>query len=408
MNTFDTYMLKKPFDSSIESIFETLSDGLFTHSFYLHDDFIKFDPCTYANNAFLMLSGFSKESIISLYPNMLFKKVSDSFYEQALRDYISNKKSSYQTYLSTADNKPIPVILNVSVQETDGMLYATCVIKKNNSLTRNTDLPDTSADNNASQIDQMTVLSTLISGIAHEINNPNNIISLSTDLVRDIWGEVYEYIESNTMDSSAIFIHSQDIASLNQNVRNLLDNIISGSDRINRTISAVRDFVRMDSTERMTDCNIFSIIKSSLMLCDDLIAKSTSDFVVQCDHDIPHVMAYLRLVQQAIVNVVKNACEALTERSQKIVLSVQYQKETNSVLLSITDEGQGIAADTLPQIYNPFFTTKRNRGSLGLGLSVTQAIMNKHKGSISIDSKHGFGTTVVLRFPAVQKVLHQK
>jgi C4-dicarboxylate-specific signal transduction histidine kinase len=158
----------------------------------------------------------------------------------------------------------------------------------------------------------------------------------------------------------------------------------------------------------MTDCNIFSIIKSSLMLCDDLIAKSTSDFVVQCDHDIPHVMAYLRLVQQAIVNVVKNACEALTERSQKIVLSVQYQKETNSVLLSITDEGQGIAADTLPQIYNPFFTTKRNRGSLGLGLSVTQAIMNKHKGSISIDSKHGFGTTVVLRFPAVQKVLHQK
>jgi signal transduction histidine kinase len=404
MNTFDTITLKKPFDSSTESLFETISDGIITHSFYLHDDFIRFDTCNYANRAFLELSGFSKESIASLYPNVLFKKESDSFYEQALRDYISHKKSSYQTYLSTPENSIIPVILNVSVQDIDGTLYATCIIKKSSSLTSNTDLSDTATP----QIDQMTALTTLISGIAHEINNPNNIISLSTDLVRDIWSEVYEYIESNTMDSSAIFIHGQDIASLSQNVRNLLDNIISGSDRINRTISAIRDFVRIDSTEKMTDCNIISIVKSSLMLCDDIIAKSTSDFVVQYDHDIPHVMAYLRMVQQVIVNVVKNACEALTERSQKIVLSVQYKRETNSVLLSITDEGQGIAKDTLHQIYTPFFTTKRNRGNLGLGLSVTQAIMNKHKGSISIDSQHGFGTTVVLKFPAVQKVLHQK
>lgn len=408
MNTYDTLTLKRPFNSSIESIFETLSDGIFTHSFYLHDDFIKFDTCTYANSAFLALSGFPGDAIATLYPNVLFKRESDSFYEQALRDYISHKKSSYQTFITTAENRVIPVILDISVQDIDGTLYATGIIKKINSLTRNTDTPDTSPDTISPQIDQMTVLTTLISGIAHEINNPNNIISLSTDLVRDIWSEVYEYIESNTMDSSEIFIHGQDIASLSDNVRNLLDNILSGSDRINRTISAIRDFVRIDSTEKMTDCNIISIIKSSLMLCDDLITKSTSDFVVQYDHDIPHVMAYLRLVQQGIVNVVKNACEALTERSQKIVLSVRYHRETNAVLLHITDEGQGIAADTLPQIYTPFYTTKRNRGHLGLGLSVTQAIMNKHKGSISVDSRHGFGTTVVLRFPAVQKVLHQK
>jgi PAS domain S-box-containing protein len=408
MNTFDTFTLKRPFDSSIESIFETLSDGIFTHSFYLHDDFIKFDTCTYANRAFLTLSGFSKESVGSLYPNQLFKSESETFYEQALRDYISHKRSSYQTFLTTAENRVIPVILNISVQEIGGTLFATCIIKKNNPLTNNTDETETTAENSENQIDHMTVLTTLISGIAHEINNPNNIISLSTDLVHDIWGEVFEYIESNTLDSSDIFIHGQDITSLNQNVRNLLDNIISGSDRINRTISSIRDFVRIDSTEKMTDCNIVSIIKSSLMLCDDCITKSTSDFVVQYDHDIPHVMAYLRLVQQAIVNVIKNACEALTERSQTILLSVRYQRETNSVLLSITDEGQGIAADTLTQMYTPFFTTKRNNGNLGLGLSVTQAIMHKHKGTISIDSKHGFGTTVVLRFPAVQKVLQKK
>jgi len=408
MNTFDTLPIKKPFDSSIESIFEALSDSVFAHSFYLHDDFIHFETLSYANTAFLTLSGFSRESATSLYPNLLFKRESDAFYEQALRDYISHKKSSYRTYLTTADNRTIPVELAISVRETDGTLFATCIVKKTTSLTHYAGTSDTIADANNHHIDQMTVLSTLISGIAHEINNPNNIISLSTDLVRDIWNEVCEYIECNSLDSSDIFIHGQDISSLSQNVRNLLDNIISGSDRINRTISAIRDFVRIDSTEKMTDCNITSIIKSSLMLCDDIITKSTYDFIVQYDHDIPHAMAYLRLVQQVVVNVVKNACEALTERSQKIILSVRYQKETNSILLSITDEGQGIAADTLTQIYTPFFTTKRNSGNLGLGLSVAQAIMSKHKGSITIDSKHGFGTTVLLRFPAVQKVLHQK
>ncbi len=405
MNTIDAFTLKKPFNSSFESIFETLSDGIFIHSFYLHDDFIQLDSCAYANNAFLTLSGYSKESLVSLYPNLLFKREPDGFYEQVLRDCISHKNGPYQTYLTTAENKTIPVVLNISVQDSDGTLFATCIIKESTSLQHST---DTTTDNSTQQVDNIAALSTLISGIAHEINNPNNIISLSTDLVRDIWNEVYEYIESNTLDSSDIVIHGQDIASLSQNVRNLLDNILSSSDRIDRTISAIRDFVRIDSTEKMTDCNIVSIIKSSLMLCDDIIRKSTSDFIVQYDHDIPHVMAYLRLVQQAIVNVIKNACEALTERSQKITLSVQYKKETNSVLLSITDEGQGIASDTLPQLYIPFFTTKRNRGNPGLGLSVTQSIMNKHKGSISIESKHGFGTTVVLRFPAVQKVLQKK
>jgi len=408
MNTYYTFTLKRPFDSSIEPIFDSLSDGLFTHSFYLHDDFIKFDTCSYANNAFLELSGFSKDSVTSLYPNLFFRRESDTFYEQALRDYINDKKISYQTLLTTSENRAKPVILNVSVQEIDGTLFATCIIKKSESFTINTETTDAATENSTDKIDQITVLNTLISGIAHEINNPNNIISLSTDLVRDIWGEVFDYIENNTMDSSDIFIHGQDIGSLSLNVKNLLDNILSSSDRINRTISAMREFVRIDSTEKITECDIIPIVKSSLMLCDDIISKSTSDFIVQYDQDIPHVMAYLRLVQQAIVNVVNNACEALTERSQKIILSVRYQRKTDSVLIIITDEGQGIASDILNQIYNPFFTTKRNRGNLGLGLSVTQTIMIKNRGSISIESKHGFGTIVVLRFPAVQKVLRQK
>lgn len=408
MNTIDAFTLKKPFHSSFESIFETLSDGIFIHSFYLHDDFIQLDSCAYANDAFLTLSGFSKESLVSLYPNFLFKRENDDFYEQILRDCISHNNGPYQTYLTTADNKSTPVVLNISVQDSDGTLFAVCIIKEETSVQHSTDTTATTTNNSMQQIDNIAVLGTLVSGIAHEINNPNNIISLSTDLVRDIWNEVYEYIESNTMDSSDIVIHGQDIASLSQNVRNLLDNILSSSDRIDRTISAIRDFVRIDSTEKMTDCNIVSIIKSSLLLCDDIIRKSTSDFIVQYDHDIPHVMTYLRLVQQAIVNVITNACEALTERSQKITLSVQYRKETNSVLLRIADEGQGIASDTLSQLFIPFFTTKRNRGNPGLGLSVTQSIMNKHKGSISIESKHGYGTTVVLRFPAVQKVLQKK
>jgi len=341
----------------------------------------------------------SREDLCQKNLNSLFTSDFEKWYERVLRNFQSHKNTVGYSSLIDNSGKKTAVRIQVNIHESEGDLFSTCLIRKLSSECITTLLPGKTVSVQP-QPSQMTVLSTLISGIAHEINNPNNLISLSTDLLKEIWSEVIEFIGSQGIPEDKLLIHGNDLDSLNQNIRNLLDNILYSSDRINRTISAIRDFVRIDSSENMTECSIPSIVKSSLLLCDDLIKKHTDEFIVHYASDIPRTKAYLRMLQQTIVNIVKNACEALTDRTQKITLSVVYQKETNSISINISDEGHGIAPENMDQIYNPFFTTRRSNGHLGLGLSITQAIIHKHNGSISISSEHGYGTSVTLKLPA--------
>gem|GEM_PF-2333881 len=407
MNPLPTLFNGKTIDSATQEILNYISDGILTHYYSIHDDYIQYGKCLYVNNAMIALCGMERIELFKKNPPIIFTPDFESWYEHALRDFRSKDSVVFQTAIIDKEGSRTAVDVKLFLNEHDDELLSTCIISKRPQEPVAIKIPDKEKVSALSSDNQMTTLNTLISGIAHEINNPNNIIALSTDLVKDIWGSVCEYIESTESDRDEIVIHGQKIDTLNKNIRDILDNIINGSERINKTISAIRDFIRIDSDETMTDCNITAIIKSSFLLCDDLIKKHTDNFYVHYDTDIPHSKAYLRLMQKAIVNCIHNACEALTERSQKITLSVTYQKTSNTVSVCIEDEGQGIAPENLTLIYNPFFTTRRSSGHLGLGLSVVHAIMQKHKGTIAINSTHGFGTTVTLQLPAVIPLLHQ-
>jgi signal transduction histidine kinase len=263
---------------------------------------------------------------------------------------------------------------------------------------------DIGSKGNASEVpfisaDKMSSLNTLVSGIAHEINNPNNLISLSTDLIKDIWEEVWIFIDNLPQTNPPMLVHGQDKKALHKNVVSLLSNIISGSDRINRTISAIREFVRIDLNEKKTDCDLPSIINSAVLTTNSIIKNSTENFNLIIGPDIPLIKGFQQLIQQAFINVINNACEALTERSQNITISMSLQSETNSIVITISDEGEGIAPKNTSLIFDPFFTTRRNKGHLGLGLSVAFSIVHKHKGSMEINSEHGYGTMVIMKIP---------
>ena len=108
-------------------------------------------------------------------------------------------------------------------------------------------------------------------------------------------------------------------------------------------------------------------------------------------------------LEQVIINLVQNACEALPDSQRGVEVATGYEAADRIVRVQVRDEGVGIPADRLPHIMDPFNTTKRDKGGVGLGLSVSSGIVKDHGGTLVFSSEPGRGTVATLNLPVVEK-----
>ena len=118
--------------------------------------------------------------------------------------------------------------------------------------------------------------------------------------------------------------------------------------------------------------------------------------------NLPPVRGNSQRIEQVTVNLILNACQALDGLEQGIHLSTSFDRELNVVTLMIKDEGVGIPPENLAHVTDPFFTTKREVGGTGLGLSVSAGIVKDHHGKLEFRSTLGEGTTAILTLPAME------
>ena len=399
MNTTTPFTTEKVFDFKSESILNCVSDSILIHGFSLCDGHIKTGQFVFINDATVVLSGYSREELLESNPMSFFRTAPEGWYVQLLKDSLEGNNTPLRTTLLNKDSVEILVEIKICIHKEQDCFFSTSVIHLifENEISRKKSI--TFSEIPFLPSDKMPSFDTLISGVAHEINNPNSLISLSTDLLKDIWDEVWTIINNQPQADIPITVLGQEKGALHKNVTNLLNNIQSGSDRINRIISAIRDFIRIDLNEKKTDCDLPSIINSAVLTSDGLTKKNIENFNLIIGNDIPRIKGFQLLILRAFVNIINNAYEARTEASTKTTISMSRSNETNSVIISIIDDGAGIEPKNISHIFDPFFTTKRSKGHLGLGLSMAFSIVHKHKGTIEINSRHGFGTTVTIKLP---------
>jgi signal transduction histidine kinase len=104
-----------------------------------------------------------------------------------------------------------------------------------------------------------------------------------------------------------------------------------------------------------------------------------------------------------VINLVMNALQSLTDRTQLLILKTSFAAERNEVILTVTDEGCGIPDELKSRILEPFFTTRIDSGGTGLGLSITRSIVLEHQGKIDFSSRSGEGTVVTVSFPVAEE-----
>ncbi|MCU0288924.1 MAG: ATP-binding protein [Acidobacteria bacterium] len=255
------------------------------------------------------------------------------------------------------------------------------------------------------QADKMISLGILASGMAHEINNPNNSIMLNASILQKAWHSIIPILNEFYRDKENLLIGGMKYEKMKEKMPQLFSGILESSKKIQRIVNDLKYFSGKDLISLKKEIDMESVVKSAISLTGNMIQKSTRHFKAVYEKDLPNVMGNFQNLEQVIINLVQNACQALENPGNGIFITVTYDRSCREIVLSVKDEGIGIPDKDLKYIAEPFFTSKRSSGGTGLGLYMSSKIISDHGGTIRFFSTPGKGTTVEVRLPALPNTL---
>lgn len=222
------------------------------------------------------------------------------------------------------------------------------------------------------QAEKMTVVGQLVSGVAHELNNPlAGILGYSQLLLRKNPGE---YLGRG------------------------LKKIEREAERCKRIVQNLLIFARKRKLEStMADLN--SIIESTLDLRTDHLQVDHVKVIRDLDPDLPMTLIDAGQIQQVLMNLINNAQHAMARSQRPAELTLRTRRVGDRIRIEVGDNGTGINPENMKKIFDPFFTTKEVGQGTGLGLSICYGIVNEHGGAITADSRPGMGTMFTIDLP---------
>ena len=177
----------------------------------------------------------------------------------------------------------------------------------------------------------------------------------------------------------------------------LFNGILEGTRRISGIVKELKDFASPDDINMNQKVDINAAVKAAVNLLQNVISKATDIFSVTYGNSIPELTGNFQRLEQVVINLIHNACQALPDKTRGIALVTSC--DGHSINVRIRDEGKGIAQEHLYQIMDPFFTTRQGSGGMGLGLSISQKIIFEHGGRIDVESAEGKGSTFTIILP---------
>ena len=249
------------------------------------------------------------------------------------------------------------------------------------------------------QADKMVSLGILVSGVAHEINNPNHSIMTNAAVLSEIWKDVQPILNRFEKDYGDFVLGGYEYSEHRDHFAGMFGNIITNSRRIQVIVNELRDFARYNPSEHMADIDINAIVQSSVILVSNLIRKATDQFFVAIPADLPPVHANRQRIEQVLINLIQNACQALPSRDRGITINARHIPAMSTIQIVVQDEGIGIPQENKTHLGDPFFTTKRTMGGMGLGLWVCFNIVHEHGGTLTFEPNGEQGTRAILTLP---------
>jgi len=265
------------------------------------------------------------------------------------------------------------------------------------------------------QQEKMASIGHLAAGVAHEINNPMGFISSNLNTLEDYDKDLRSLIEQYTALVSGLkeamateegraaiserlghiskIEKEMDIDFILEDIPNLIKESLEGAERIKKIVIDLKDFAH--PAEQKLECaDINRNLESTLnIVWNELKYKAT---VIKKYGELPEVRCYAQQLNQVFMNILVNAAQAIEKEGE---IRIATRAVDGQVEIAISDTGSGIPKENLSKLFDPFFTTREVGKGTGLGLNVAYNIIQKHKGTIEVESEVGKGTTFTIRIP---------
>jgi len=249
------------------------------------------------------------------------------------------------------------------------------------------------------QADKMISLGILVSGVAHEINNPNQFIIVNAPMLKRAWENITPILDRYYEENGDFMLAGLSYTEMRERIPDLFTKICDGSQRIKHIVRNLKDYAREGGSEIAQEVDINAVLQSALTILSNLLKKATKKLKVNYAENLPAIRGNFQRIEQVLINLIQNACQALPDPMKGITITTSHNKKTRKVVVKIKDEGVGIAENHKKYIFDPFFTSKRDQGGTGLGLSISAGIIEEHGGNLEFSSEPGKGTAVSVILP---------
>jgi len=220
--------------------------------------------------------------------------------------------------------------------------------------------------------ERLALIGQLAANVAHELNNPLQGIVAFSHLI-------LERIEQDDP------------------IRDFVEKIVGQANRARDIIRGLLDFSRQRKPDKSMS-NVNSILQECISLMENQALFLNIQIEMDFERDLPLVIVDPSQIERVFINIIINAAEAM-DGEGLLALETSYHEGDDYIEVAITDSGSGIEAENLDNIFDPFFTTKEVGHGTGLGLAISYGIIKSHRGTLSVESEIGKGTTFIIRLP---------
>ncbi len=253
------------------------------------------------------------------------------------------------------------------------------------------------------QAQKMETLGTLVAGVAHEINNPINLIMYNLPLIQKIWSDLQPVLMEQKVKVPHQKFGGFTYDFLEDNLTQLVADMDMAANRVAKIVSDLKNFSKQSNVAEKSTVQVNVAVKNAMRLAQTTFRKSGVRIQLDLDENLPLIEGNLQSIEQIILNIIINAIQGIDHRDGIIRITTGFQRKDACICLQITDNGSGISDAIADKLFLPFVTDKQAEGGTGLGLSVTYGLVQAHAGDISFETQEGDGTTFTVLFPILLK-----
>ena len=371
----------------------------------------------FVNPSFERITGFSSEEVMGKSPSILKSGQHDKkFYENLWRTILSGKPWKGHLIDKRKDGTIYEEEASISpVFNDNGDIINFVALKRDVSEMIN-------IENQLRHAQKMEGIGTLAAGIAHEINTPLQYLHDNTMFIKDSLKSIFtalneakEIVSScslenrpeleNNFSRMKNLLNDKNLNYLTQEIPAAISENENGIQIVRKIVTAMKNFSH-PGMKTMQKADINEAIRSTIIITKN-VWKYNTEIETEFGDKLPEVSCHIADINQVFLNMITNSCDAISEKSEKPddgaitgLIKIKTYSDDSFVFIEVSDNGNGIPANVINKIFQPFFTTKQVGKGTGQGLALSyDIIVNKHNGDIKVESEERKGTKFIVKLP---------